>query len=119
MDRKNKFGNMFLKFIGNKIKFQEDFPKRQCKSTQNAPVSGSAIGQHLLDNKICSEKFDTNWFSILATGRSSFDLLTLEATFIESFKPSLCRQKGFVYELCLLCLIIKQRLNTKFMHYIC
>ena len=49
MDRKNKFGNMFLKFIGNKIKFQEDFPKRQCKSIQNAPISESAIGQHLLD----------------------------------------------------------------------
>ena len=90
-----------LKFIKNKIKFQEDFPKRQCKSTQNALVSESAIGQHLLDNKICSEKFDTNCFSILATGRSSFDLATLEATFIESFEPSLCRQKVFVYEVML------------------
>ena len=75
-----------LKFIKNKIKFQKDFPKRQCKSTRNAPVSESAIGQHLLDNKICSEIFDTNCFSILATGRSSFHscfhLATLKATFI-------------------------------------
>ena len=53
------------KFIRN----QKDLTRRQCKSTQNAPVSDSAIGQHLLDNKISAEKFDTDWFSILAAGR--------------------------------------------------
>ena len=55
------------KFIRNKIKPQKDFPRRQCKSTQNVSVSDSAIGQHLLDKKICAEKYDTNWLSILTT----------------------------------------------------
>ena len=48
------------KFIRNRIKSQKDLPRRQCKSTQNAPVFDSAISQHLLDNKIFSEKFVTN-----------------------------------------------------------
>ena len=53
------------KFFKNKIKSQKDLSGRQCKSTQNAPISDSAIGQHLSDNKICAKKFDFNWFSIL------------------------------------------------------
>ena len=36
---------------------------------------------------------------ILAMGQLSFHLETLEATFIESFELSLCRQKEFVYGL--------------------
>ena len=67
------------KFIRNKIKPQKGLPRRQCKSTQNAPVSNSAVSQHLLDNKICAKKFDINCFSKLATGRSYFHLATLEA----------------------------------------
>ena len=89
------------KFIRNKIKPQKDLPRRQCKLTQNASVSDSAVGQHLLDNKIIAENFDTNWFFILrvAIGQSSFPLATLESTFIESLKPSLSCQKEFVYRL--------------------
>ena len=54
------------------------------KSTQNAPISDSAIGQHLLNNKIYAVKFDIYWFSILAAGQSSFHLEAFDATFIES-----------------------------------
>ena len=32
------------KFIRNQVKPQKDLPRRQCKSTQNAPISDSAIG---------------------------------------------------------------------------
>ena len=67
----------------------------------NAPISDSAIGQHLLDNKICAGKFDVNWFSILARGRSSLDLATLKETFIESLDP-LFVASDFVSELKLL-----------------
>ena len=59
------------KFIRNKIKPQKDLPRRQCKFTQNTLISDLAIGQHLSDNKICAEKLNIKWFSILATGRSS------------------------------------------------
>ena len=37
--------------------------------------------------------------SILARGRSPFYLSALEATFIKTFNPTLCRQKEFVYSL--------------------
>ena len=37
--------------------------------------------------------------SILARGRSSFHLSALEATFIKSLNPFLCKQKEFVYSL--------------------
>ena len=87
------------KFIRNKIKPQKDLPRRQCKPTQNALVSDSAVDQHLLDNKIIAENFDTNWFFILATGRSSFHLAKLKASFIEYLQPSLCCRKKFVHRL--------------------
>ena len=35
------------KFITIKIKPQKDLPRSQCKSNQNAPISNSAVGQHL------------------------------------------------------------------------
>ena len=86
----------FPKFIRNQVKSQKDLPRCQCKSTQNASISNLAIGQYLLDNKICAEKINFKWFSILAVERSSFHLAKLEATFIEFLKPSFCCQKEFV-----------------------
>ena len=38
-------------------------------------------------------------FPILAQGRSPFSLSALEATFIKTSNPALCRQKEFVYSL--------------------
>ena len=59
----------------------------------------SAIGQHLLDNPVCASHYNDDKFSILARGRSLFHLSALEATFIKSLKPVLCKQKDFVYSL--------------------
>ena len=59
----------------------------------------SAIGQHLLDNAQCTLHYSNEKFSILARGRSSFFLSILEATFIKSLNPLLCKQKEFVYSL--------------------
>ena len=36
-------------------------------------------------------------FSVLAVGHSPFNLSTLEATFIKTSNPALCRQKVFVH----------------------
>ena len=59
----------------------------------------SAIGQHLLDNAQCALHYSNEKFSILAQGRSSFHFSVLEATFVKSFNPLLCKQKEFVYSL--------------------
>ena len=57
----------------------------------------SGIVQHLLDNVQCPLHHNRDKFSILARGPSSFHLSALEATFIKSLNPFLCKQKEFVY----------------------
>ena len=74
---------------------------RSCKPIRSfkAETSFSAIGQHLLQNPTCAHEYNDNKFSILARGRTSFHLFTLEATYIKTSKPNLCKQKEFVYGL--------------------
>ena len=73
---------------------------RSCKTnirTQQFPES--AIGQHLLDNAQCALYYNSDKFSILARGCSSFHLSALEATFIKSHNLLRCKQKEFFYSL--------------------
>ena len=71
---------------------------RSCKAnTPPQQFHESSIGQHLLDNAQCALHYSNEKFSILARGRSSFHLSALEATFIKSLNPLLCKQKKFVY----------------------
>jgi len=72
---------------------------RSCKLTNSAPTCDSAIGQHLLESRSCALEYNDNRFSILARGRSAFHLSALEATYIRTLRPKLCRQKQFVYVL--------------------
>ena len=74
---------------------------RSCKPIRSfkAETSFSAIEQHLLQNPTCAREYNDNKFSILARGRTSFHLLTLEATYIKTSKPNLCKQEEFVYGL--------------------
>ena len=72
---------------------------RSCKTNQSQRFHESAIGQHLLDNAQCALHYNINKFSILSRGRSAFHLSALEATFIKSLNPFLCKQKEFVYSL--------------------
>ena len=51
------------------------------------------------ENIIHPREYNDNKFSILARGRTSFHLSTLEATYIKTSKPNLCKQKEFVYGL--------------------
>ena len=55
--------------------------------------------EDLLDKAQCALHYSNEKFSILARGRSSFHLSALEATFIKSLNPFLCKQKEFVYSL--------------------
>ena len=57
----------------------------------------SAIGIHLLENPSCAQLYDDSDFCILSQSRSSYHLNVLEAIYINSVKPELCRQKRFVY----------------------
>ena len=72
-------------------------PHRLCKRNDTKP--DSAIRQHLLDNGQCALNYDDKRFSILAAARSSFHLNLLEAAYIKTWRPVLCRQKEFVYTL--------------------
>ena len=73
---------------------------RSCKaSIRPQQFHESSNGQHLLDNPQCALHYNNKNFSILARCRSSFHLSALEATFIKSFNPLLCKQKEFVYSL--------------------
>ena len=56
---------------------------------------GAAGGQMLRLNR----NYDDKRFSILAAARSSCHLNLLEATYIKTRRPGLCRQKEFVYTL--------------------
>ena len=75
-------------------------PARRCKSSTQTNTqslaSDSAIVLHLLQNPTCAQHYDDSRFSILAQGRSPFHLSALEATFIKTSNPALCRQKEFV-----------------------
>ena len=78
----------------------KNLPDRECKITSTPSVyCDFAIGQHLLENEECAKHYNDAQFSISATARSSFHLSLLEATYINSLQPILCRQKEFVYSL--------------------
>ena len=72
-------------------------PDRLRKRNDTKPDCDSAIGQYLLDNDQCALNCDSKRFSILAAARSSFHLNLLEAAYINTRRPVLCRQKEFVY----------------------
>ena len=74
-------------------------PRRSCKRNDTKPDCDSDIGQHLLENDQCALNCNNKRFSILATARSSFHHNFLEAGYMKTQRPVLCRQKEFVYAL--------------------
>ena len=57
----------------------------------------SSIAAHLAQNEECGRAYSTNCFSVLKRTRSTFHLKVMEAVCINQSKPSLCRQKQFVF----------------------
>ena len=88
----------FLLFFPERL-----LPAQQCKfSSQTNPqslASDSAIGLHLLQNPTCAQRYDDSGFSVLAQDRFPLHLSALEATFIKTSNPAICRQKEFVCSL--------------------
>ena len=75
---------------------------RPPKTKSDKPASEryqSAIACHLAANEDCRKSFDPRQFSILSRARSSAHLHILEAIFIHTLKPALCKQKSFVQSL--------------------
>ena len=70
---------------------------RSRKQNDTKPECDSAIGQHLLENDQCALNYYNKRFSILSMARISFHLNLLEAAYIKTQRPVLCRQKEFVY----------------------
>ena len=59
--------------------------------------SSSAIGQHLINNPKCFESYKVDNLKIISVARNEFHLKTLEALYILSLNPDLCKQKKIVY----------------------
>ena len=97
----NRINQYIPKSIRNKENPTKVLPKCICKITTplNQQDCDSAIGVHLIQNPGCASHYHIEQFSILAKARTIFHLGTLEATFIKTPKPILCRQKEFVYSL--------------------
>lgn len=63
----------------------------------HSPIHESAIGQHLLDNKLCGES--DSCFSIVHRSHSKHLLSILESLGVTIRKPSLCRQNELFLKL--------------------
>ena len=57
--------------------------------------SDSTITQNLLANPNCTKSYKISMFSILDNASTHFQLVILEALYITSLKPSLCKEKEF------------------------
>ena len=69
---------------------------RKRKPNQAKPSKrkySSAIAEHLCRNEKCGEKYSDDMFSVIARGRNAYHLSVLEACFIKSRSPILCKQK--------------------------
>ena len=68
---------------------------RSCKPIRSfkAETCFSVIGQHLSQNPTCAREYNDNKFSILAHGRTSFHLSTLEATLHQSIQTKFMQTK--------------------------
>ena len=59
----------------------------------------SAVLLHLLSHPECLQVYDDSLFTVLCCARSLRQLKVLEAVYIRSLNPVLCRQKKFVIDL--------------------
>ena len=73
--------------------------KLQSQNSLNQLECDSAIGLLLLQNPDCPAHYHDRQFSILAKARTQFHLAALEAIFIKTEQPILCRQNEYVYSL--------------------
>ena len=56
----------------------------------------SSIAQHLSVNVDCVRCYSDECFTVLSRGRSRFHLAVLEAVYIHTQQPVLCKQKQYI-----------------------
>ena len=83
--------------IRNKAAPQREQPPRSCRSRNTVKTSDSDIGLHLLANPDCTKLYNDDIFWIIGRAWSSFHLAVLESIYIQTKKPTLGRQKEFVF----------------------
>ena len=54
---------------------------------------GSAIAEHLINNRDCASTYSADLLTILSRSHSDFHLKMLETIYILTHKPSLCKQR--------------------------
>ena len=73
---KIRLGNYFADYINN--------------------THGSAIAEHLINNRECASTYSADLFTILSRYHSDFHLKVLETIYILIHKPSLCKQREYL-----------------------
>ena len=74
-------------------------PNRKTISVHKNTKVNSSIAEHLSDNTEYLQNYSDYRFSISANGRNNYHLAVLEATYIMSYEPVLCKQQKFDYQL--------------------
>ena len=80
-------------------KKKKKMPRLNKNPTRMPAQSDSAIGQHLLNNPKCAQDYQAEQFQIVARVHTEAHLRVLEATFIHTRAPALCKQKAYVQTL--------------------
>ena len=73
---------------------------RISKAVKNA-AKGCAISEHLINNANYAEKYNTPMFSIIKQCANKFHLIKMEVILIHLYRPELCKQKEFDYNVAL------------------
>ena len=76
----------------------EPNPNRKTETARRNVNATSFIAEHLSDNTECLQNYSNDRFYILANGRNNYHLAVLEATYIMSYEPVLCKQQKFDYQ---------------------
>ena len=94
-----KINQHIPKSIRNKEKPTRVLPQQNCKAKTPLKLleCDSAVELPLLQNPDCAAHYHDRQFSILSKARAQLQLAALEAIFIKTQQPILCRQKEFVY----------------------
>ena len=86
-----------LKCVKEHVK---DQPTKMSNATSNA-IKRLSISDHLINIHVCGNSYNEKKFKIFRSCMNNFDLVKLEAIYIHSNKPKLCKQNEFDYSLSL------------------
>ena len=86
-------------YVGETTQHLESRMKQHVPSLTAKSSTLSAIGEHLLANEECAKAYKPEQFTIIHRARNKSILDILEAIYIKTIKPELCKQMQFVKSL--------------------